>query len=279
MVNSSFWHLRGALLIIFLPGQLLASPRIISLSPTNTELAFAAGITPIAVSTYSNYPPEAKTIEQVANWQGLNFERIVALKPDVVLAWRGGNPERQVSQIEALGSKVIWLDSKSVTDVEAALRQLAPLSPTPEKALQVADELGHKFAELRARYKTNKPIKVFLQFSQQPLFTTNHESIQNEIVKMCGGENIFASSPVPWPQVSREQVLSRKPEAIIIAGDESRVPSVQQFWHNQLPVPVIAVNDDWFTRAGPRILLAAEQLCQTLEKTASAKSTGDTGVE
>lgn len=201
----------------------------------------------------------------MANWQGLNFERIVALKPDIVLAWRGGNPERQVNQIEALGSKVIWLDSKSVTDVEAALRQLAPYSPTPEKAYQAADELGRQFAELKARYKTNKPKKVFLQFSQQPLFTTNRGSIQNEIVEMCGGENIFANSRVPWPQVSREQVLIRKPQAIIIAGDNSKAEAVEKSWKDQLSVPVIAIDDDEFTRNGPRIILAAKQLCSVLE--------------
>lgn len=266
MVNSVYGRLIGALFLISLPASLVAAPRVISLSPSNTELAFAAGITPIAVSTYSDYPPEAKDIEQVANWQGMNFERIVALKPDLILAWRGGNPERQVNQLAALGSKIIWLDSKSVADVEAGLRELAPYSPTPEKALQAADTLSRQFAELKARYKNNKPKKVFLQFSQQPLFTTNHSSIQSEIVEICGGENIFAQSRVPWPQVSREQVLTRKPEAIVIASDDDKISAVQQFWNSQLQVPVIAVNDDWFTRASPRIVLAAEQLCEALEK-------------
>lgn len=266
MANSFFWRLTGALFIICLPALLVAAPRVISLSPSNTELAFAAGITPIAVSAYSNYPPEANDIEQVANWQGMNFERIVALKPDIVLAWRGGNPERQVNQLEALGSKVIWLDLKSITDVEAALRELATYSPTPEKALQAADTLADEFAELKVRYKTLKPKKVFLQFSQQPLFTTNHDSIQNEIVEMCSGENIFANSRVPWPQVSREQVLVRKPQAIIIAGDSSKAEAVEKSWKEQLSIPVIAIDDDEFTRNGPRIILAARQLCELLDK-------------
>ncbi|VEC00694.1 Vitamin B12-binding protein precursor [Cedecea lapagei] len=107
---------------------------------------------------------------------------------------------------------------------------------------------------------------MFLQFSQQPLFTTSRASIQNEVVELCGGQNIFADSRIPWPQVSREQVLMRKPQAIIIAGDENNIPSVRQFWSNQLQVPIIAVNDDWFTRSGPRIILAAKQLCEELAK-------------
>ncbi|WP_279050054.1 vitamin B12 ABC transporter substrate-binding protein BtuF [Cedecea davisae] len=265
MANGILW--RGvAALLLGLPALLLAAPRVISLSPANTELAFAAGIEPIAVSVYSDYPPQAKKIEQLANWQGLNFERIVALKPDAVLAWRGGNPDRQVNQLIALGINVIWLDPKSVADVEAALRQLAPLSPTPEKALRAADKLAQQFADLKNRYGKTKSKRVFLQFSQQPLFTTGKDSIQNEIVETCGGQNIFADSRVPWPQVSREQVLVRKPQAIIISGDASNIPAVQQFWSNQLKVPVIAVDDDWFTRSGPRIILAAKQLCEELAK-------------
>ena len=264
MANNLTGRLSGALLLTLLPAILWAAPRVISLSPANTELAFAAGITPVAVSAWSDYPPEAAQLEQVANWQGINLERIVALKPDVILAWRGGNPARQVDQLAALGSKVLWIDANSIADIEDALHQLAPYSPAPDKAHQAAASLARTFADLRARYKTNKPKSVFLQFSQQPLFTTGRTSVQNEILEACGGKNIFADSPVPWPQVSREQVLTRRPEAILIPGDASHIPAVRAFWYSQLPVPVIAVNNDWFTRAGPRIALAAEQICQAL---------------
>lgn len=77
-------------LLLLAPAWLFAAPRVVTLSPANTELAFAAGITPVGVSSYSDYPPAAAKIEQVASWQGMNLERIVALKPDLVLAWRGG---------------------------------------------------------------------------------------------------------------------------------------------------------------------------------------------
>ncbi|MFG3825499.1 helical backbone metal receptor, partial [Escherichia coli] len=88
--------------------------RVISLSPANTELVFAAGITPVGVSSYSDFPPEAKNIEQVSTWQGINLERIVALKPDLVVAWRGGNAERQVNQLSSLGIKVMWVDASNI---------------------------------------------------------------------------------------------------------------------------------------------------------------------
>lgn len=122
--------LKRALLALLLltPAWLLAAPRVITLSPANTELAFAAGITPVGVSSYSDYPPEAANIEQVATWQGINVERIVALKPDLVLAWRGGNAERQVNQLTSLGIKVQWIDATRIEQIARPARS-CPLEP------------------------------------------------------------------------------------------------------------------------------------------------------
>ncbi|MBF4813497.1 vitamin B12 ABC transporter substrate-binding protein BtuF, partial [Cronobacter muytjensii] len=243
---------------------LCAAPRVITLSPANTELAFAAGITPVAVSAYSDYPDAARKLEQVANWQGMNLERIVALKPDLLVAWRGGNPERQVNQLKSLGIKVLWLDPQNVAQIADALRALAPYSPTPEKAQAAARALEQRWQTLAARAARLAKKRVFIQFGMRPLFTTSRASVQNEIVETCGGANIFADSPVPWPQVSREQVLARQPQAVIIPDDEKNIAATRQFWQPQLNAPVISINDDWFARAGPRIILAANQLCQSL---------------
>ncbi|WP_058912327.1 vitamin B12 ABC transporter substrate-binding protein BtuF [Entomohabitans teleogrylli] len=251
-------------LLLLIPAWLCAAPRVISLSPGNTELAFAAGITPIAVSSRSDYPPQAQQIEQVANWQGLNLERIIALKPDVILAWRGGNPERPIRQLEAMGIQVLWLDPNSIGQVIATIRQLAAWSPDPQQAERSAAQLERQYLALKARAPHQPARRVFLQFGQSPMFTSNGASLQNEVLALCGGQNIFADSTVPWPQVSREQVLSRKPQAIILPGDVSKIPAVKNFWHNQLDIPVIAVKDDWFERASPRIILAAKQVCESL---------------
>ena len=205
-------------LLFTLPAFLYAAPRVVTLSPANTELAFAAGITPVGVSSYSNYPPAAKNIEEVSTWQGMNLERIVALKPDLVVAWRGGNAERQVNQLTALGIKVIWVDAVTIEQVADALRQLAAWSPKPEQAKQAAQTMLDDYALLKSRY-ANKPKKrVFLQFGANPLFTSGKGSIQHEVLEVCGGENIFAGSRVPWTQVSREQVLARAPQAIVATG-------------------------------------------------------------
>lgn len=241
------------------------APRVVTLAPNLTELAFAAGITPTGVSSYSDYPPAAQHIEQVANWQGINTERLLSLKPDLVVAWRGGTPQRQIDQLQALGIKVLWLEADSIDQLSAALRRLAAWSPQPQQAERAAADLEQQFNDLRLRYPHPQPVKVFLQFGQQPLFTAAGNTLQDEILRLCGGSNIFADSRVPWPQVSREQVLARQPQAIVAPGNAERGAQIATFWQPQLAVPVITVNDDWFSRAGPRIILAARQLCERLQ--------------
>lgn len=103
-----------------------------------------------------------------------------------------------------------------------------------------------------------------MQFGDRPLFTSGSGTLQNQIVELCGGENIFAASRVPWPQVSREQVLAREPQAIVMTGDADETAKTEAFWNNQLKIQVIPLNSDWFERATPRIILAAKQLCTAL---------------
>ena len=139
--------------LLLLSGSLLASPpRVITLAPHLTELAFAAGITPIAVSAWSDYPPQAKQIEQVADWQGIRTERILQLKPDLVLAWRGGNPQRQIAQLQQLGVPVKWIDPRTLDEMIAALADLGHWSPRPEQAARAARQLHQQAAALRQRY-------------------------------------------------------------------------------------------------------------------------------
>ncbi|MFG1173666.1 vitamin B12 ABC transporter substrate-binding protein BtuF [Erwiniaceae bacterium CAU 1747] len=242
-----------------------APPRVVTLAPNLTELAFAAGITPVGVSDYSDYPPAASGIKHVASWQGINTEKLLSLKPDLVLAWRGGTSPRQIAQLQSLGVKVLWLDPASVEQLIASLRQLADFSPQPQQAERAAVQLQQQFDALRQRYREPQPRRVFLQFGIKPLFTAADNTLQNEVLRLCGGENIFSDSRVPWPQVSREQVLARQPQAVVISGGAARATAVAQFWQPQLNVPVYALNDDWFSRAGPRIILAAQQLCSQLQ--------------
>lgn len=256
-------------LISIFSSSVFAEPkqRIISLSPANTELAYEAGLGShlIAVSAYSDYPEQAKKLEQISDWQGLNVERIIALKPDLILAWRGGNPQRPLDQLASLGIPIIYFDPQSIDEVIAAIGELALYSEHPDIAHQNAVSMQAILAKQKQQYSIANPRKrVFIQLGTQPLFSAGNHTIQNDVVKLCGGENIFENSAVQWPQVSREQVLTRKPEVILITGNEAQEKAVKSFWGAQLNVPIIRLNEDWFHRAGPRIINATEQLCEQL---------------
>lgn len=239
-------------------------------------MAYAAGMGEqlVAVSAWSDYPPEAKKLEQVASWQGINLERILALKPDLILAWREGNPQRPLEQLANFSIPIVYLDAKTLDDIPASLRQLATYSRHPEQAEKAATDFQQEIGKLQhANERHNAPpLRVFIQFGTQPLFTSSQATLQSQIVSLCGAENVFSDSPVPWPQVSREQVLRRQPQAIIVGGTPERIASVQAFWQPQLAVPVMTVNEDWFSRSGPRLLLAAQQICSQLAEVRSTFS-------
>lgn len=259
----------GFLFFLTLINSAFATPksRVISLSPANTELAYAVGLgdSLIAVSAYSDYPESAKKLEQVADWQGLNVERIIALKPDLILAWRGGNPQRPLDQLASLGIPIIYFDPQSIDGVIASLEELAQYSPHPEVAEKNIAQMRSTLKIQKDKLDNNKkPKQLFIQLGTQPLFSAGDNTLQNDVVKTCGAQNIFANSAVQWPQVSREQVLARKPDAIIMTGSPEQENAVKAFWGTQLNVPIIRLNEDWFHRAGPRIINATEQLCSQL---------------
>ncbi|VEH56307.1 Vitamin B12-binding protein precursor [Providencia rustigianii] len=273
MITLSIKHLIQSLFSLLLlaciaiPAVAAQKSRVISLSPANTELAYAAGLGEnlIAVSAYSDYPDAAKKLEQVSNWQGLNVERIIALKPDLILAWRGGNPQRPLDQLAALGIPIVYFDPQTVDGVISALAELSQYSPHPEIAERNIAQMQATLQAQKDKLANNKkPRQLFIQLGTQPLFSAGNHTLQNDVLKVCGAQNIFEDSAVPWPQVSREQVLTRKPDAIVMTGSEEQEKAVKAFWHSQLNVPIIRLNEDWFHRAGPRIINATEQLCNQL---------------
>ena len=245
--------------------------RVITLSPSATEMAYAAGMgeNMVAASAYSDYPQAAKDLVQVADWQGINVERILLLKPDLIIAWPSGNPQRPLDQLKSLGIPIIYSYQHSIEEIIDDLTRLSSYSTHPEVALASAQKLRQQYQELQQKYTSTTPHqtkkKVFIQFGMQPLFTTSKHSLQNEITELCGGENIFANSVVPWPQVSREQVISKKPDLILFSGKPNRITAIQQFWQPQLDIPIIAIDEDSFSRPAPRIIYAAQQVCEAIK--------------
>jgi len=163
MLSPSRWIACLLMLLLWLPLAATAqiAQRVVSLAPNLTEMAFAAGMGDklVGVSTYSDYPAAAKHIEQVADWQGINVERILALKPDLILAWRGGNPQRPLDQLASFGIKVVYLDPQTIEQVAQALDQLATYSAMPQLAQQAAEQIRQQQQSLTVRFTRQRPFR------------------------------------------------------------------------------------------------------------------------
>ncbi|KXF79627.1 vitamin B12 ABC transporter substrate-binding protein BtuF [Enterovibrio coralii] len=267
---------RFLVLLLCLPAMAMAEPlRVISLSPHTTELAYEAGLGDnlVAVSAHSDYPPEALELEQVANYRGINIERVVTLKPDLVLAWKGGNPDKELAKLERLGIKVFYSNPHSLYEAADNIEKLGKWSDAPDLAKQRADDIRQALQNVEQAQEGKPEVAYFYQLSDTPLLTNNGDHWPQPLFDLCGGKNIFANSSAPYPQVSVEQVVVRKPDAIFYPNTREKPEALWSAWADYVPAVkndhIYSVTGDWLNRPTPRALKAVEQICAAMDKVRS----------
>lgn len=268
----------------------LASParRVVALSPHAVELAYAAGggAKLVGAVSYSDYPRAAKALPRVGDNNALDLERIVALKPDLVLVWRHGNDERQLDRLRALGIALYHSEPRKLDDVATDLLALGKLFGTEPQAQAAAAGFRGEVAALRARYASRPPVSVFYQVWDDPLMTLNGTHIVSDIITLCGGRNVFAHLAPLVPTVSTEAVVAANPEAIVTArtGATPADPPLRSLaswrvWPRMTAVArgnLFAIDGDLINRPGPRLVQGAAQLCRDLEKAREHRPPGAT---
>jgi iron complex transport system substrate-binding protein len=257
----------GKLVVLEKPAQ-----RIISLAPYITELLFAAGAgkAVVGVTEYSDYPEAARLLQQVGGGGGLDLEAVIALQPELVVAWQSGNPRGQVERLQSLGITVFLSEPRRLGDVPATLQRLGRLAGTEAVAAVQADSFNRRYAALREKYAQRPKVSVFYQIWEQPLMTLNGEHLFSDVLRLCGGENVFKALPALAPQIDIEAVLLANPDVIVIAADDESSPllAAWQRWPQLSAVKqghVYAVPRDQLVRHSPRILDGAERLCELLD--------------
>lgn len=253
----------------------LARPaqRIISMSPHVTELLFAAGggARIVGAMNYSDYPEAARRIPLVGSNSQIDLERVIALKPDLLIVWQSGNTARQLAQLQSLGIPVFHSEPRSFETVATSIERFGRLLGTEAAARQEAARFRAKVAQLRARYGKRPPVSVFYQVWDNPLYTLNGEQIASDAIRLCGGRNIFGDLKTIAPQVGVEAVVQRDPEAIV--GSKAYTPqdrglSIWQPYRGMTAVKrnnLFALDGETLTRPGPRIVDGAAGLCERLE--------------
>jgi iron complex transport system substrate-binding protein len=254
----------------------LAQParRIVTLAPHATELVFAAGAGEriVGASDYSDYPPAANAIPRIGGSQQIDTERLLALRPDLLVVWQGGNGERQLEALRRLRVPIYRSEPKSLADIPDEVERLGKLTGAEASAQAAAGAMRTRLAALAERSRGKAPVSVFYQVWDQPLYTLNGRQIVSDAIRLCGGVNVFADLAALAPTVSIEAVLQKNPEVIVRGGkggDEAPGLAMWQRYPALLATQrgnLYTVRSDLMTRAGPRMVDGAEALCGLLEQ-------------
>lgn len=200
----------------------LAAPaqRIVSLSPGATELLFDAGAGAQIVGTvsFSDYPEAAQDIPRIGSYNRIDLESLLALRPDLIIAWHSGNPRGQVERLQRMGLPVYYTEPRSFAQIASTLLRLGRLAGREETAETAAAALERDVAALAERYAEAEPVRVFYQIWDEPLMTINDTHFISEAIRLCGGVNIFGTLPRLTPTLDPETVLEADPQAIIAGG-------------------------------------------------------------
>ncbi len=247
--------------------------RVISLAPHTTELMYyiGAGSQLVAVTSYSDYPMEAKKLPIVGDFRLIDLERVLAMKPDLLVVWQGGNPQKQLERLKKAGIPVFYSDPRRLGDIPENMIKLGILTGHETLARKKAGQWTQALNRLKKDYGKRQTVRVFYQVSDSPLFTLNGKHIVNEAISLCGGRNVFADLSIIAPNVSIESVIAKNPEAVISSKGLGTSNGLSM-WTRFRTVDAVrfgnlfGIHSDWMDRAGPRMLAGTETLCKRLDE-------------
>jgi iron complex transport system substrate-binding protein len=253
--------------------------RIVTLAPNLAELSFAAGAGAqlVGVSAFSDFPAEAHRLPVVASSEGIEYERLVGLKPELVLSWLSGNRAHEVARLEQLGFKVFATEVQSLPDIARILRSIGRLAGTEAAAEHAAARYELALEALRARYATDTSLRVFFEISHTPLMTVNGRHLISDALATCGGRNVYAGASALTPAVSLEQLLALDPDVIILSADTGDEAAHRAAFDRLGALKAVragriyAIDPHLMLSQGPRLLQGVEQLCGALALARSKK--------
>lgn len=269
-----------ALALLALPAA--AADRVITLSPHLAELACAAGGCDklVGVVAYSDYPAPVAKLPQVGDAFAVNAEQVLALQPDLVLAWDGGTPREVVERLRGLGLRVEAIRVRRLDEIGDALLEVGRLLGSEPAARAAARAYRDRLATLHRRYAGAAPLRVLYQIEANPAYSVNRDSPISEVIGLCGGVNIFADLPALAGVIGREAAVARDPQAILYSKQDDP-EGIRNVWAHSPPVTatrlqaLYAIDGNLLDRATPRLLDGAEQVCDAIsDARAKLRATG-----
>jgi iron complex transport system substrate-binding protein len=246
--------------------------RFISLAPNLTEIVYAisAGDGLVGRTTYCNYPPEAKKVEEVGDTLKPSIEKIIALRPQVVFVSTASQLEAFTSELDAHHIAVYVTDSHDLEGVFRSIERVADLLKRRPQADELLKQLRARVAAVEEKVKSRPPVKVFYQVSDEPLYTIGRDAFLTDLIRRAGGMSVTADIPGAWPRYSAESALAAKPEAIVLPTGGSMGDANSNAAKALKRSPAVAsgrvykMNDDHLSRPGPRSVDGLEELARAL---------------
>jgi iron complex transport system substrate-binding protein len=247
--------------------------RIVSLAPHVTETLFAAGAGEQVVGAveYSDFPAAARRVPRIGGYSKLDLEAVAALKPDLAVGWASGNAPAHIAKLRALGIPVYLAQPERIDDVATQLERYGELAGTATVAREAAAGFRARLLALRRQYGQRPPVRTFYQIWKQPLMTVGGGQVISDVIRLCGGTNVFADLKALAPQVTVEAVLAADPAAIVASGMGEARPEWLDDWRQWRTLNAVKrdnlffIPPDLIQRHTPRIVEGAEQLCRHLE--------------
>ncbi|HCX04590.1 MAG TPA: cobalamin-binding protein [Clostridiales bacterium] len=244
--------------------------KIISLAPSMTETIFAlgAGDRLVGVTTYCNYPEEAKEIDQVGDFEGPNLESVIEKNPDVVVALAMGDDEK--SKLEDAGITVFLQDPQNLGEVFDNIKKIGTILGLQEEAESLTSNMNAKKDSIVETVSNYDSKKVFYEVWSEPLMTAGPGSILDEMINLSNGENIAYDAESLYPEYSLELLIERNPEVYLTADDGFK--TVEDIKNREGYENITAIKEnniymlhpDIVSRTGPRIIEGLEMIAQAI---------------
>jgi vitamin B12 transport system substrate-binding protein len=256
-----------ALLLLAVAGPALASLRVVSLAPSLSEIVVELDSADLLVGVLDagERPAALKDVPSVGRYGQLDMERLLSLKPDLLLLWPGSVGPAQRDQLKRLNIPTYVAEPHNLEQLSAQIEAIAAQLGRPERGVTLAADLRQKLDDLRQRYRRETPLTVFYQVWDKPLYTIGGGQIISDALEVCGARNVFADLSLPAPQVSIEAVLQRDP-AVILAGDQAQLDAWKA-WPQVAAVKqgkLLLVTDKGLERPSGQMIEATAKLCHLI---------------
>ncbi len=254
--------------------------RFVSLGPNLTEIAFAigAGDRLVGNTTFCNYPEKANSITKVGDTLQPSIERVLALKPQLVLVSTASQLQAFTSLLEQHGIALYINDPQSLEDVFLSIANLGDVLNETAAAFDLVKQLRARTEAVERAVAGRPRVRVFFQLSGQPLYTAGKTSFITNLIERAGGQSVTADVNEAWPRLSDEAALASRPEAVIMLSGESMGTSanlkVAPALQNSPAVRngrLYVIDGDLLTRPGPRLVDGLEQIARALHPEAFGK--------